>query len=282
MTRWRRCSPTSAAIAWRRLVEAFDAAQDDVPTLFIAWTIKGFGLPFAGHKDNHAGLMNPTQLAALREAMGVREGEEWEKLEGIGDNARPGVEALIERSRIARDKRSRAFGIGCGAQRFPRPPATSNRPRPRSAASCSTSSKAGGDLADRIVTTSPDVTVSTNLGAWVNQRGLFRRSEMPDVFAKAKIASAQKWSATNNGQHIELGIAESNLFLMLAAAGLSGDLFGDAAVPDRHALRSVHRPRPRCAQLRLLPGRALPARRDAERHHARAPKAARTSRSTRR
>src|SRR6185295_15537857 len=89
------------------LVEAFDAAQDDVPTLFIAWTIKGFGLPFAGHKDNHAGLMNPTQLAALRGEMGVREGQEWGPLEGIGDNARSGVEALIERSRIAREKRSR-------------------------------------------------------------------------------------------------------------------------------------------------------------------------------
>ena len=62
------------------LVEAFDAAQDDVPTLFIAWTIKGYGLPFAGHKDNHAGLMNPTQLAALRDSMGVREGQEWEPL----------------------------------------------------------------------------------------------------------------------------------------------------------------------------------------------------------
>jgi pyruvate dehydrogenase E1 component len=46
------------------LTQAFDAAQDDVPTLFIAWTIEGFGLPFAGHKDNHAGLMNPTQMAA--------------------------------------------------------------------------------------------------------------------------------------------------------------------------------------------------------------------------
>src|SRR4029079_5534381 len=84
------------------LVEAFDAAQDDVPTLFIAYTIKGFGLPFAGHKanhagllctavtlcacgrpfsghkDNHAGLRNPGQAAALREAMGIAEGEEWE------------------------------------------------------------------------------------------------------------------------------------------------------------------------------------------------------------
>jgi len=88
-----------------------------------------------------------------------------------------------------------------------------------------------GELADRIVTTSPDVTVSTNLGAWVNQRGLFRRSDMADVFAQAKIASAQKWSGGNKGQHVELGIAESNLFLMLAAAGLSGDLFGTRLFP---------------------------------------------------
>ena len=32
------------------------------------------------------------------------------------------------------------------------------------------------ELADRIVTTSPDVTVSTNLGPWVNRRGLFARN----------------------------------------------------------------------------------------------------------
>jgi pyruvate dehydrogenase E1 component len=60
---------------------------------------------------------------------------------------------------------------------------------------------------------------------------LFKRREMADVFAQAKIPSAQKWSATNQGQHIELGIAESNLFLMLAALGLSGDLFGERLVP---------------------------------------------------
>ena len=118
------------------LVEAFDAAQDDVPTLFIAWTIKGFGLPFAGHKDNHAGLMNPTQLAALRDAMGVREGQEWEPLEGVGDNARTGVEALIDRSRIAREKRSRSFG-SVSVPHIPLRPARNNRRRPRSAESCS-------------------------------------------------------------------------------------------------------------------------------------------------
>ncbi|MES2137958.1 MAG: transketolase [Pseudomonadota bacterium] len=212
------------------LVEAFDAAQDDVPTLFIAWTIKGFGLPFAGHKDNHSGLMNPTQLGALRDSIGVREGHEWEPLEAVGDNARTGVEALIERSRIAREKRPRSFG----QVTVPALPAPAGEEQSTQAAFgriLLDLSKAGGELADRIVTTSPDVTVSTNLGAWVNQRGLFRRSETPDVFALAKIASAQKWGATAQGQHVELGIAESNLFLMLAAAGLSGDLFGTRLFP---------------------------------------------------
>ncbi|HEX5237649.1 MAG TPA: transketolase [Sphingomicrobium sp.] len=212
------------------LIEAFDAAQDDVPTLFVAWTIKGFGLPFAGHKDNHAGLMNPTQMAALKSGMGIREGHEWEPLESVGDNARPGVEALIERSRIAREKRARSFG----QVKVPAIPAPTGEEQSTQAAFgriLLDLSKAGGELADRIVTTSPDVTVSTNLGAWVNQRGLFRRREIPDVFAQAKIASAQKWSGGNKGQHIELGIAESNLFLMLAAAGLSGDLFGRRLFP---------------------------------------------------
>jgi pyruvate dehydrogenase E1 component len=212
------------------LIEAFDEAQDDVPTLFIAWTIKGFGLPFAGHKDNHAGLMNPTQLAALRDAMGVREGQDWEPLEGLGDNARTGVEAMIDRARIVREKRSRSFGTAA-VPAIPAPAGDEQSTQAAFGRILLDLSKSGGDVADRIVTTSPDVTVSTNLGAWVNQRGLFRRTALADIFAQEKIASAQKWSANNNGQHIELGIAESNLFLMLAAAGLSGDLFGTRLFP---------------------------------------------------
>jgi len=212
------------------LVEAFDATQDDVPTLFIAWTIKGYGLPFAGHKDNHAGLMNPTQMAAWRETMGVAKGREWDRLESVGDNSRPSVEALIGKSRIAREKRDRAFGqIEVPALSVP-----SGGEQSTQAAFgriLLQIAKAGGSLADRCVTTSPDVTVSTNLGAWVNQRGLFRRDAVADVFADQKIASAQKWSAANQGQHIELGIAENNLFLMLAAAGLAGDLFGKRLAP---------------------------------------------------
>ncbi|WP_265561677.1 transketolase [Sphingomicrobium arenosum] len=213
------------------LTHAFaEAKKDDVPTFFIAWTVKGFGLPFAGHKDNHAGLMNPTQIQAWRDDLGIAEGEEWAPLAGLSDNMAPKVEALLEAARIKRDKRPRSFG----SVPIPTLPAPEGEEQSTQAAFgriLMDLSKAGGELADRIVTTSPDVTVSTNLGAWVNSRGLFKRREMEDVFAKAKIPSAQKWGATDQGQHIELGIAESNLFLMLAAAGLTGDHWHERLFP---------------------------------------------------
>ncbi|MCB9946227.1 MAG: transketolase, partial [Rhodospirillaceae bacterium] len=86
-------------------------------------------------------------------------------------------------------------------------------------------------LAERIVTTSPDVTVSTNLAAWVNQRGLFHRHGHEDVFRARKVASTLKWVRSRSGQHMELGIAENNLFLLLAALGLAEPLFGQRLLP---------------------------------------------------
>jgi pyruvate dehydrogenase E1 component len=212
------------------LVEAFDATRDDVPTLFIAYTIKGFGLPFAGHKDNHAGLMNPGQIATLRERMGVTEGQEWDPWTGLGGNSAEAVRAVVEGSRIARAKRERAWSQ-VDVPAIPSPAGEEQSTQAAFGRILLDLSRAGGPLADRIVTTSPDVTVSTNLGAFVNQRGLFRRQDLADVFAAAKIPSAQKWGGSQAGQHIELGIAENNLFLMLAALGLAGDLFGTRLFP---------------------------------------------------
>ena len=63
-------------------LRAADAAGDQ-PTCFIAYTIKGMGLPFAGHKDNHAGLMTKEQMEVFRTAMGIRPGHEWDLFEGL-------------------------------------------------------------------------------------------------------------------------------------------------------------------------------------------------------
>ncbi len=76
------------------------------------------------------------------------------------------------------------------------------------------------EFAARIVTASPDVTVSTNLGPWVNRRGLFARAEKADLFRSEKIPSTFNWDFSPRGQHIELGIAEMNLFILLSALGL--------------------------------------------------------------
>jgi pyruvate dehydrogenase E1 component len=78
---------------------------------------------------------------------------------------------------------------------------------------------------------SPDVAVSTNLGPWINRRGVFDRHTRDDVFRDGKLASAQRWGTSPEGQHIELGIAEQNLFLLLGAAGLSHDLNGVRLLP---------------------------------------------------
>jgi pyruvate dehydrogenase E1 component len=87
------------------------------------------------------------------------------------------------------------------------------------------------ELASRIVTASPDVTVSTNLGAWVNRRGLFAKAENADLFRQEKIPSTYNWDFSPRGQHMELGIAEMNLFILLSALGLSHQINGERLLP---------------------------------------------------
>lgn len=214
------------------LVEAFEAARaHDRPVCFIAYTIKGHGLPLAGHKDNHAGLMTPAQLAQFQESMRVRPGREWEPFEGLD----------VEAGAMARFLEAVPF-VQKGRRRYEAPavPVPERLTAPKQA-SLSTQAgfglimheiaKADDELARRIVTTSPDVTVSTNLGAWVNRRGLFAKQEMADIFRKERIPSTYNWTFAPGGQHLELGIAESNLFTALSALGLSHAVFGERLLP---------------------------------------------------
>ena len=217
------------------LIEAFDSVQDDTPTLFIAYTVKGQGLPFAGHKDNHSGLMNPGQIHGLRDALGIAPGDEWAPFGGVGDNEVARLKAFVAASPLARAHRATPAAAVPVPARLPVPDGAEQSTQAAFGRILLDLAKAedadSAALAARIVTTSPDVTVSTNLGAWVNQRGLFRRADMADVFRSAGIPSPQKWSGHAAGQHIELGIAENNLFLLLAALGLSAPLFGTRLLP---------------------------------------------------
>ncbi len=212
------------------LIEAFDAAQDDKPTLFIAYTVKGYGLPLAGHKDNHSGIMNPAQIAQFRTSLGIAEGDEWNKWGGLGDNAAARLAAFVGQSPISKVP-PEADAPAVAVPRLVAPHAVEQSTQSAFGHVLLELAKSGDALADRIVTTAPDVTQTTNLGAFVNQRGLFRRQELADVFHKANIPSAQKWVQHAAGQHIELGIAESNFFLLLASLGLAAPHFGTRLLP---------------------------------------------------
>ena len=213
------------------LIDAFDAADDDRPTLFIAYTVKGHGLPLAGHKDNHSGMMNPSQVEQLRAALGISEGEEWGRWSGLGDNAAAELQAFVDASALARKDSEPVADIVPVPTRFAIPDGDELSTQAAFGRILLDLAKSGEPIADRIVTTAPDVTQTTNLGAFVNQRGLFRRRELADVFQQARIPSAQKWTQHQAGQHIELGIAENNFFIALASLGLAAPHFGTRLLP---------------------------------------------------
>ena len=213
------------------VLEAFHGVDSDEPICFIAYTIKGFGLPFAGHKDNHAGLMSVAQMQALRQQHRVPEGAEWDHFAGLA------LEPDVVRDFLAdvpfannAGRRHKAARIPVPAT-IPPPPGDKLSTQESFGRILAALARDGGELADRIVTTSPDVTVSTNLGGWVNRRGIFSREVREDTFNVEKVASFQRWAASPKGQHIELGIAENNLFILLAALGLSHSLFGTRLIP---------------------------------------------------
>jgi pyruvate dehydrogenase E1 component len=213
------------------VIDAFEGVNDDRPTCFIAYTIKGQGLPFAGHKDNHSGLMTLDQMAGFKKGMGIEDGQEWDKFAGL--TAQPAeLQAFLDAAPFNAEGRRRTDAPVVAI------PAQLTKPNDRKSSTqegfgkiLNAIASEDGELARHIVTTSPDVTVSTNLGAWVNRRGLFGHTEAEDVFRELKVVSAQLWRQTPKGQHVELGIAENNLFIQLAALGLSHQLFGARLLP---------------------------------------------------
>jgi pyruvate dehydrogenase E1 component len=213
------------------IVEAFDKIDHDRPTCFIAYTVKGFGLPFAGHKDNHAGLMTPTQMEGFRKAQKVRSGHEWDKFEGLDISAER-IQGFLDRVPFAASgpRRLQASPIDVPAE-LPVTIQSEMSTQTGFGALLNELARTKSALAERVVTTSPDVTVSTNLGPWVNRRGLFAREAMADTFKSESIPSTFNWSFSPKGQHIELGIAEMNLFIVLSALGLSHSINGERLLP---------------------------------------------------
>jgi pyruvate dehydrogenase E1 component len=204
------------------LVHCYRTADADPrPSVVFAYTVKGWGLPIA--RLNHAALLSNEQIAALRSESGLDETTEWDRFPAASP------EGEVCRCTARRLQRAQRDGVV-----LPSAPADTGT---RASKPTSTQDAFGRilvgltrvpELAPRIVTTSPDVTVSTNLGGWVNKVGVFSRYERPSFDDGASLV---RWEVGRHGQHLELGISEMNLFLLLGQLGLAGDLFGEPLVP---------------------------------------------------
>ena len=211
------------------LCKAFESIKDDKPTAFIAYTIKGWGTPLAGHKDNHAGLMTKSQMEVFKSKLGIIDGSEWnsfaDEKEGLD------IDSHLKNLPFQKAKHRRFKSKKINLDDIVAIKETKISTQNAFGKILDQYAKNNSEFSDRIITTSPDVSVSTNLGPWVNRKGLFSRNDGSDTFRDRKIPSAQKWIFSPKGQHVELGIAEMNLFLLLGAAGLSHELFGERLFP---------------------------------------------------
>lgn len=198
------------------------------PTIIFAYTIKGWGLPIAGHPLNHSMLLTQSQLEEVQQKMGIAPGHEWDRLD---PNSSAGHLCLQVAQRLYSQSQPAAASI-------PAPPAPQRNAADTLNSTASTQDAFGRllyRLADqpewreRIVTCSPDVSVSTNLAGWINKTGAFKLHEMTDYETDAQ--RLLKWKRGPTGQHIELGISEMNLFLLLGMFGLSAELNGQMLIP---------------------------------------------------
>jgi pyruvate dehydrogenase E1 component len=192
----------------------------DRPTVIFAYTIKGYRLPIAGHPLNHSAHLTAEQIEQVRTALA--DGDDWAPLRG-GTAAAALASAARERlgSQPPPEPR-RPIEIAPSAGRPIRGEATQEA---FGRALLELASEPG--VAERIVTTAPDVSVSTNLGGWINRFGVYAPEDEPDFTA----GEALRWRVGPEGRHIELGISEMNLFLLLGQLGLSHELTGELLLP---------------------------------------------------
>lgn len=209
------------------LIDAFQFARLETtrPTALFAYTIKGWGLPMAGRPDNHAALLTGDQIDELRAAWGMTAENEWDRFADGTPEARA-VAAAAERLR--RPERKRPARIAVPASMTDRDGGRNSTQAAFGRALLDASRVPG--LGERIVTVSPDVSVSTNLGGWINKVGAF--GPLPGHgFDDEASDAALKWKVSPEGQHIELGISEMNLFLMLGQLGMTWAYQGEQLFP---------------------------------------------------
>jgi len=208
------------------LDDAYRAIDDDRPTLILAYTIKGYGLPVEGHPQNHSALLTAEQMRELAVHLSVDADQPWHRFAPGSQAARLCAETAgrLKRPMVANHAPP---DVPKDLGRTPTGVATTQAALGRALLDLT---REAPEAAGRVVTVSPDVSSSTNLGGWVNKVGVWSARERTDWFAD-DAETILHWREKPTGQHIELGIAETNLVGLLGELGATWSRWGQPLLP---------------------------------------------------
>ncbi|WP_416981194.1 transketolase-like TK C-terminal-containing protein [Streptomyces sp. T028] len=209
------------------LLTAYDEIDDTRPTVIFAYTVKGHGLPTEGHPQNHSSLLSGDQMAELAGQLGMDLDAPWTPFAEGSDEAHL-CAAAAERLRRPLHGTVAAPAVPADLGR-PAPGGTGNTQQALGRVLLDLTRKAP-EAAGRIVTVSPDVSSSTNLGGWLNKVGVWSSAERTDWFAD-DAETILHWREKPSGQHVELGIAEVNLVSLLGELGATWSRWGQPLLP---------------------------------------------------
>lgn len=209
------------------LMDAFDGVDDTRPTVIFAYTVKGYGLPTEGHPQNHSSLLTADQMRTLADRLGTDLDRPWE---AFADGSPEAAVCAAAARRLHRPEHA--------SRQPPEVPADLARPAPTGTGNTQQAlgrvlldlTRRAPEAAGRIVTVSPDVSSSTNLGGWLNKVGVWSPTERTDWFAD-DAETILHWRERPTGQHVELGIAETNLVGLLGELGATWSRWGQPLLP---------------------------------------------------
>jgi pyruvate dehydrogenase E1 component len=208
------------------LGSALASIDDTRPTVIIAYTIKGYGLPTEGHPQNHSALLTKAQFGELAARLGENPARPWQR---FGDDTEPGRLCRAAAARLRRDPVPSPPPVTVPADlgHTPRGTGTTQAALGRTLLDVL---HAAPEVGQRIVTVAPDVSSSTNLGGWVNKVGVWSAAERRDWFDD-DTDTILHWRERPTGQHIELGIAETNLVGLMGELGATWSRWGQPLLP---------------------------------------------------
>ena len=210
------------------LDDAYGAIDDGRPTIILAYTIKGYGLAVEGHPQNHSALLTEAQLGELAAQLGADPGRPWQRPARNGSSAAGDLcEQAARRLRRPLLPPHAPPVVPPDLGRTPTGVATTQAALGRALLDLT---REAPEAAGRVVTVSPDVSSSTNLGGWVNKVGVWSARERTDWFAD-DAETILHWREKPTGQHIELGIAETNLVGLLGELGATWSRWGQPLFP---------------------------------------------------